>query len=410
MRRNKDREVSWRAPRKRMRMWTVLLAVVAVLAAACGDDGGEANEPSSAIVLGATFPLTGPAATLGREWDRGIELALDVVNADGGVMIDGVYHPMEVNVIDDETTAAGAQRGVQQHLDDGRTFYLGPVSSSSFDTAYGVLRDRDDRIVITPATAAEKYIGTPEGHMLFRTQSSSAGEDGGYAQFARAVVAEYAPTRVAMLVPQDPTGDTQVPIWTQGFEDAGVEIVYSERFAPDTRDFAPYISAMRGTNPDFVVGPYLDSMMGPFLSQAAQLDFTEAAFGSAGVSAASLAETDGAITDFTWMIITRAVDNPDDRALAAYREAYFAKYGEDPPSIGYFALSFYDPVIMLAEAIETVGAVDDLEAIATELTRIDTWPSQAMDIEFDEDGMAHYTYQQAFYKDGEIVFREFTRN
>ncbi|MDZ7676178.1 MAG: ABC transporter substrate-binding protein [Acidimicrobiales bacterium] len=200
-----------------------------------GNGEGAQGEP---IVLGGTMPLTGPAATLGREWERGIELALDVVNADGGVMIDGVNHPLEVNIIDDETTAAGAQRSVQQHLDDGRKFYLGPVSSSSFDTAYGILQDRDDRIVITPATAAEKYIGTPEGNLLFRTQSSSAGENGGYAQFAKAVVEEYQPERVAMLTPQDPLGDTQVPIWTEGFEDAGVEIVYNERFAPDTRDFA----------------------------------------------------------------------------------------------------------------------------------------------------------------------------
>ncbi|MDZ7676177.1 MAG: hypothetical protein U5K30_14060 [Acidimicrobiales bacterium] len=94
---------------------------------------------------------------------------------------------------------------------------------------------------------------------------------------------------------------------------------------------------MRETDPDFVVGPYLDSMMGPFLSQAAQLDFTEPAFGSAGVSQASLAETDGAIDQFTWQIVTRAVDNPDDPAVAGYREAYNSEYGEDPPSIGYFA-------------------------------------------------------------------------
>ncbi|MGB0114581.1 MAG: ABC transporter substrate-binding protein, partial [Ilumatobacteraceae bacterium] len=395
-----------RDTRPRLRVPAVLIAAGLAIAA-CGSDGDSSDSsaqsadttaPESSdgtqapagsdgtsdgdipvgdpIVLGGTMPLTGAAATLGIEWERGIELALDVVNADGGVLIDGVNYPIEVNIIDDETTPAGAQRAIQQHLDDGVKMYLGPVSSSSFDTAYGVLKDVEDRIVITPATAAEKYIGTPDGHLLFRTQSSSGGENGGYSQFADAVVAEYAPTRVAILAPQDPTGDTQVPIFTEGFEDAGVEIVYSEQFPPDTRDFAPYISAMRETNPDFVVGPYLDSVMGPFLAQAAQLDFTEPGFGSAGVSQASLAETDGKIENFTWQIVTRAVDNPDDPAVAGYRAAYEAKYGEEPPSIGYFALSFYDPLIMLAASMEAANDADDLEAIAEQLESLTTWDEQ----------------------------------
>ncbi|MDZ7676176.1 MAG: hypothetical protein U5K30_14055 [Acidimicrobiales bacterium] len=65
---------------------------------------------------------------------------------------------------------------------------------------------------------------------------------------------------------------------------------------------------------------------------------------------------------------------------------------------------------MLAEAMEAANSADDLEAIAAELTSITSWPEQVMDIEFDEDGLAHYTYQQAFYEDGDVVFKEFERN
>ena len=77
----------------------------------------------------------------------------------------------------------------------------------------------------------------------------------------------------------------------------------------------------------------------------------------------------------------RAVDNPDDEVVADFRERWQSKYDDEPGSIDFYALSFYDPVIMLAEAMQAAGTIEDPAAVGAEMSGVTDWPEKVLPFE-----------------------------
>ncbi|MDR7255088.1 branched-chain amino acid transport system substrate-binding protein [Nocardioides sp. BE266] len=372
-----------------------------IVAAGCSR-GGSADSDDT-VVVGAVMPLSGPAAVIGQSFKKGIELGVDAVNDAGGITVDGEKRDLEVVYKDDESTPAGGQAAVQDLLAENVQIFLGPCVSSSFDTVYGALAEDDTRLVVTPALAAEKHL--EDGGLLFKTQASQ--NDVAIDAYVSKLVDLYDPQRVAVLNTADPTGDAFVKGQVAAFDKLGVEVVYENQVATDTTDYIPIVSAIRSAKPDLVMTPYLDTVAAPFLQQAAQVGFTQPVFAADGGSRGQVADIEDKISTFTWRVTTRSPDNPDDETVAGFRTAYEEKYGEEPASIDFYALSFYDQTQMLAEAIAAAGTVTDVAAISAALPEVDEWPSPALaDLYFDKSGLAHYTQQIATLRNGEVTFTD----
>jgi branched-chain amino acid transport system substrate-binding protein len=391
--------------RKRTTVLVALLAGASLMLAACGESGGASSGSASegTVRMAALLPLTGAGAEIGEAWERGIELAVDEVNASGGIELPGGKKKIDLEITDDESTPAGAVRGLQQELAAGHKLLLGPGLSVSFATAYQTLKDNKDHLLLTPSLAAEPFLN--EGGLLFKTQSSQSPE--AIAEFAKYLAEKHDPQRVAVLQTQDPTGDGIGAGLVRGFEEAGVEVVYDEKVAVTTTDFVPFISAMDATKPDMVLLPYLDKVGNAFLSQAVQVGFTEPVFATSAGSRATVAGHEAAVGTFVWQLTTRAVDNPDDPKTADFRAAYEKKYGEKPEPIDFYSLSFYDPVFMLAQAIEDAGTADDVKAIGAALKQVESWDGQVLESNFDERGLVHYPGQVATLTKGQVAYEDF---
>ncbi|HYC06557.1 MAG TPA: ABC transporter substrate-binding protein [Candidatus Binatia bacterium] len=123
-----------RRPRPRRRPAFALLAVVALAASACSSAASPRTAPGSSgpataatgepIRIGAVFPLDGNAATLAGQELRGVRIAADLVNADGG--IDG--RPIVLDVQDLESRD-DAPAVMAQLVHDGATAVIGAYSS-----------------------------------------------------------------------------------------------------------------------------------------------------------------------------------------------------------------------------------------------------------------------------------------
>src|SRR3546814_815638 len=192
-----------------------ILALLLGLTACASDSGDEGGELRVAAVL----PLTGPAAEIGAAWKAGIELAEDVINDNGGLTIDGKKVDIKVKIVDDESTPAGAQRVIQELLNEDYQLFFGPSTSANFQTAFATLKDDERRLVISPAQAAEPFL--TEGGRLFKTNPSQSPE--ALAGFAQQFADYLKPQTVAILQPQDPGGDAAAQNLAKGFEEAGVE-------------------------------------------------------------------------------------------------------------------------------------------------------------------------------------------
>lgn len=365
-----------------------LCTTSALVLSACAGSSGS-GEPDSTIQIGSVVPLSGPAAQIGESFKKGIELAVDRVNSDGGVEIEGETRELSVDFHDDESSPVGASKAVQDLLASDNRIFLGPVLSSSFDTAYGVLKNDPQRMVLTPAGESEPHL--TENGLLFKTQRSQNAEAIG--EFSQAIYDMYKPETVAIVQTQDPTGDLILPAMVDGFEEAGAEVVYENQVAADTTDYVPVLSAIKQSAPALVVTPYLDSVGQQFMQQAVQIDLTEPQFVTYGGSAGQIEGLADKVPEFTYAVTTRAVTNPDDPTTEEFRVAYREKYGSDPEAIDFYALSFYDQVLMLTQAIEAAGSASDVDKIAAELREVTDWEGKALSISFDEKGLAHYPGQ-----------------
>src|SRR5690606_33995714 len=98
---------------RRLRLVPAVLAL-ALTAAACGGDGGGdgggGDSGSGPIKLGLVAPKTGPLADFGAQVEKGAQVAVDLINADGGV--DG--RDLEILWEDDQSSPDGMTAAIRK--------------------------------------------------------------------------------------------------------------------------------------------------------------------------------------------------------------------------------------------------------------------------------------------------------
>ncbi|MBN9111667.1 MAG: ABC transporter substrate-binding protein [Pseudonocardia sp.] len=395
--------------RRGRRALTLLpVALAFTLVAACGGGSGGSGAAASGdfdemIKIGINESVTGPAASNGAPFRDSARFAIDQVNADGGVTVDGKRYGFEAVERDNETDPQKAIGIAQEFSRDGVKFVLGPGISSVFSPAFESMQGTDS-LVFSAAGVATSLVGKPEAQNLFSPINPQAGTAGLIKDAADAAVEKFKPARAAILLPNDPLGELHGNGFKTAFESAGVQVVYNERFGSDTVDFAPYVTQLKALNPDVVVIGPLDRWVEPILTEATAAGFTTPAFiGSPGVSQAPFGKFP-TITKAMVTMVTRAVDNPADTSLDAFRTAYKAHFDKDPGPSSFWSLIYFDSVNMLARSMQVAGTVDDLDAISRTLLsspEVTKYPARALDLKYDEKHQAHYPIQHQFIIDGQ---------
>lgn len=366
-----------------------------------GGGGGDAQE----LTLGASVEVTGPASAIGVEWQRGIELAVDAANGESGFTVGDSTYRWKLELDDNQSLPDQAIANYRQFTGDDVNFIAGPGTSTAFPPAFNSLGGATP-FILTPSATAEQFVGNPAGENLFITHLADTGADGRVAPMVKSIVDRYHPESVAILLPQDAAGELYTDAFADAYADQGIDVVYSEAFPADTKDFSSYITALRAAGPDMVLSGYLNSWLAPLLSQSVDAGFTSPVFvGAPGTDATALPES--GISQFAWSVTTRAVNNPDDPRVQGYAEAYETKYGEAPGAAAFWGLSYYDSILLLTKAIETAGSVDDLSAISEAFLAGGTVDNAVLDLSYDADThRAVYGAQVGMYDDGAVTYEE----
>jgi branched-chain amino acid transport system substrate-binding protein len=169
---------SWiRAGRQRRRLFGVsLLAVLAVGLAACGSSGSSSASGGGKpqIVIGGIFELSGPDAAFGAGNYQAAKLAIQNVNAAGG--IDG--KPVKMIVSDDQSDPATAVAAVRRDVSsDHVSVILGPVFSP---VALAVAKAAQALKVVfyTPGSAAQQLTQPYQKYVFAPNQTQAVGSQG----------------------------------------------------------------------------------------------------------------------------------------------------------------------------------------------------------------------------------------
>ncbi len=344
----------------RTSIWAV--ALIAMLAmsvaagvAACGssgDSGGGGG--ASEIKIGTLYPVSGDLAKLGDQCLSGVKLAVEEINAAGGIKSMG---GAKITLVEADSQGkpdvaiSEVERLVQQ---DNVAAILGTYQSS----------------VALPATQAAERQQTP---MLITTAVADAITDKGYKYifricpkaswyakdqitFAQAMPELGGPTikTVALLHEDTDFGQSTSAGQLKYAAEAGLEVVANVAYPASSADLTTQVSKIKAANPDIVLTTtYLNDSI--LIAQAREtLGMKQIFFDAAGGTVdPQFIKTLGTAAEGWLTEIEFSVDaSPLSEELNA---SYKAKYGDDMTGNG---MDGYQGVYVLAKALEDAGSAD----------------------------------------------------
>jgi branched-chain amino acid transport system substrate-binding protein len=328
---------------------SVAAAFVGALLLACGPGSDSASPPGGTpepIRVGHFASLTGDTATFGQSADHGIRMALDEINAGGGVL----GRPLELISEDDRSITEEARTAAQKLLQRDRVVALLGEVASSRSLAAAPEAQRARVPMISPASTNPKV--TEVGDFVFRTCFIDPFQGAVMARFAHD---DLKARRVAILF--DFKQDYSVGLaefFRKKFTELGGEIVADERYTSGDIEFRAQLTTIRAANPEAVFVPGYYTEVGLIAKQARELGLDVPLLGGDGWDSAKTLEIGGKAVEGYYFSNHYAADS-DSPKVRSFVERYRDEYGEVPDAMA--ALGF-DAAGILADAITRAGGTD----------------------------------------------------
>ncbi|WP_186051377.1 ABC transporter substrate-binding protein [Burkholderia gladioli] len=320
-----------------------LRAVVAI-AAAWGMASGSASAALSGepVLVGVSGPLTGQDAQYGEQWKRGFELAVDEINAGGGIH----GRPLAYDFEDSRSDPRQAVSIAQKFVSDPRVLVeLGDFSSAT-SMAASPIYQRGQLVQFGFTNSHPDF--TKGGDYLWSTALSQAEEQPLLARYA---VKELGFRRIAVLYLNTDWGRTSKDIFAKAAAEDGAQIVAAEGYQPSEKDFRSTLVRINAAKPDSIVliSYYADGAQIVRQARTAGLAQPIAAVGS--VYSPKFIELGGPAVDgvYTESNFFPGEPRPEVRTFV---ERYRARYHADPDS---FVARAYDAMIFSAEVLRRYG-------------------------------------------------------
>lgn len=337
-------------------MTSVLFA--GVLAGCSGGDktsGGSSD--GDTIKIGANLELSGPVASYGEGIKEGIDLALEEINADGGV--DG--KKLEIVPVDNKSDAAEATNAAIKLTSQDKVVAIIGSATSGNTKAQTQIANDNKTVLITPSgTADDLTIGT-DGNVIdyvFRTSFIDSFQGKVAANFAiesgiknAAIYADNASDYAKGLAKS----------FKETFEAAGGKVVAEEAYVADDTDFRSTLTNLKSANPEFIFIPGYYEEVGLIVKQARELGIDVPLMGADGWDSPTLIELAGAENLNNTFITNHYSSGDPDETIQKFVKAYSEKYDGAQPD-AFNALG-YDSVYLLVDAMKRAGSTSDSEKI-----------------------------------------------
>ncbi|MBQ9989865.1 MAG: ABC transporter substrate-binding protein [Lachnospiraceae bacterium] len=348
----------------------LVLSMLSALLIGCGstsadNNGAEAGTDSAAVEdtaaetdgttegegfrVGGIGPLTGGAAVYGIAVKNGAQMAVDEINAAGGV--NGV--PLVFSFEDDEHDPEKAVNAYNTLKDWDMQLLMGTVTSTPC-LAVAEETMNDNMYMLTPSGTAVECV---QYDNAFRVCFSDPNQG---AKSAEYIGTNKIATKVAVIY--DSSDVYSSGIYTEFANSAaeyGIEIVAAEAFTSDNKtDFRIQLQKAKDGGAELVFLPIYYQEAALILSQANSMGFAPIFFGCDGLDGIlSVEDFDAALAEGV-MLLTPLVADENDKTKA-FVAAYEAAYGETPIQ---FAANAYDAMYIIKAALEQSGAAADMSA------------------------------------------------
>ncbi len=322
--------------------------------------------------VGAIVSRSGAASSYGAQVARGFDLAVEQINASGGVS----GRKIELVYRDDSTNPEIGLAALRELVErEGISTVLGAVSSTVTLRLAPYCERR--RVVLVSPSASSPAI-TEAGEYVFRTFPSDVLEGASMADFARDLGLD----RVAVLAVDDDYGASLSRVFAERLRAAGGSVVASLTFPEgDTAAIADAVAALSGLAPR---GLYLPAYVGDLATALALLRAANIRPIVLGTSAASpeLIRAAGPAAENLVFPVPSFDPDADSASVRSFTAGFRERYGAEPE---VYAAHAYDAVRLVAAAADRTGSWS-ADEIRGALLRIDNYEGATGRLAFDPKG------------------------
>lgn len=331
------------------------------------------------IEIGVVTSLTGGEAKFGEAQMRGYEIALEEINAAGGIM----GSKLKLVVEDDASKPENAISAVEKLITQKKLPLILGAYSSAATLPAAQTATRYQVPFLVPTAAADNITGFGSQY-VFRINSPSSE----YARTAIGFLKEFVqPKTIAIVYENTNFGTSTGKAAKEQSEAAGWTIVADEAYAKGAPDFKPLLNKLKSANPDvvFFVSYLLDATL--LMRQAREIDFNPKVYigAGAGFSAPEFISDSGAGKDAEYTF-SATLWTPDVtwKGSAEFAAAFQQKHGVVP---AYHSAETHAALYLVKDVLERAQSLDPAKLRDTlAATNLDSNATVFGPVKFDEKG------------------------
>ena len=370
-----------------MKMWkkaaSVMLASAMVVSlAACGSSGNKSggSSDSDTFKIGGIGPTTGDAAIYGTAVKNGIQLAVDEINAAGGINGKQIEYKFE----DDQADSEKSVNAYNTLKDWGMQALIGTTTSTPC-TAVVEETHSDNMFQLTPSATAVDSI---QYDNAFRMCFSDPNQGSASADY---IAENKLATKVAIIYNSSDTYSSGIyQTFATEAKAKGLDVVAAEAFTADNKtDFSVQIQKAKDAGAELVFLPIYYQEASLILAQANKMGFAPKWFGCDGMDGLlALDGFDAALAE-NLMFLTPFTADAEDEATQKFVSDFEAAFKGTP---NQFAADAYDCVYVIKEAAEKAELTPDMsvsdmsDALKKAMTEIKVDRMTGKSITWSEDG------------------------
>ncbi|MRJ45987.1 ABC transporter substrate-binding protein [Fundicoccus ignavus] len=373
-----------------------LLAGLTLLSATAPTTAAFAQEDKEPILVGANYELSGYSASYGVALFEALELAVEQVNANGG-LLDG--RPVELVYADNQSDKTETVSVATKLIEDGVVAIVGPGATDVAMVQSQIIEDAGVPTLI-PAATADHLTTNPEGDVynyLFRLASTYTFQANAAARFAQD---QFGATKAVVLVDQSNDYSVgQAGPFVEEFERLGGEIVREESYTGGETDFMGILTTLLAEDFDVIYLPAFYTEGGLITKQAREMGITQPILSGHGFASDTLVELAGAENATDLYYTSHFHTGSESPVVQEFIAAYEAKFGKKPDTFGALG---YDAANLLFQAIEDAGSTDR-DAVRDAIENTQQFDGVTGSFSFDDYHNAVKTAPMLHMVNGEIV-------
>ena len=332
----------------------MLVAAMAVTAlTGCGSNSGSSSKKDAdKYYIGGIGPTTGATAIYGTAVKNGAQIAVDEINAAGGINGKQIEYRFE----DDQNDAEKSVNAYNTLKDWGMQMLVGTTTTSTCIAVAGKTAS-DNMFQITPSASAPAVLSSGNGN-IFQVCFTDPNQGIASAQY---IAENKLAKKIGIIYDSS-------DVYSSGIEekfeaeakDKGLQIVSKAAFTADSKtDFGTQLQKAKDAGADLLFLPIYYQEASIILKQADTMGYKPKFFGVDGMDGILTVENFDTKLAEDVMLLTPFAADAKDKAVQNFVKTYKEKYKDTP---NQFAADSYDAVYALKAAIEESKATTDMSA------------------------------------------------